>query len=80
VIAVLFAVAAGVVLSRSITVPLGKVTRVAQQIAAVDLQALSAQMGALAQGNLNGSLTISANALDIRAKDEIGQLAQAFTR
>ncbi|MBI5030395.1 MAG: methyl-accepting chemotaxis protein [Chloroflexi bacterium] len=78
IIGVLFALGLGWGLSRNITRPLAQLTQAAKQIAMIDLQALAAQTNALAQGNLNTTLTISATLLDIQSKDELGDLARAF--
>jgi methyl-accepting chemotaxis protein len=75
---VALALVLGVFFSRSVIGPLQKVTKAAQHIAEVDLQALTTQISALARGDVSGTLTISATALDIQSRDEVGQMAQAF--
>ena len=74
----LLALFMGVAFSRSITVPLKKVTLAARQISEVDLQALTTQICALARGDVSGNVTITAKTLDIDSRDEVGQMAQAF--
>jgi methyl-accepting chemotaxis protein/carbonic anhydrase/acetyltransferase-like protein (isoleucine patch superfamily) len=68
----------GSIISRGITRPLAQVTGVAQQIAEQDLQTLTVEMGALAQGDLTRQLQIVTSTLQIRTHDEIGALGQAF--
>ncbi|MEE8391124.1 MAG: methyl-accepting chemotaxis protein, partial [Anaerolineae bacterium] len=71
-------VGVSLVVSNSLSKPVLAVARASQQIAEGDLQTLAAEMGALAQGDLTRELTITAQALDIKSRDEIGQMAQAF--
>ena len=68
----------GLIISRGITKPLSLVTAVAQQIAEQDLQTLTTEMGALAQGDLTRQLQIVTSQMQVRSKDEIGMLGQAF--
>jgi methyl-accepting chemotaxis protein len=68
----------GTVISRGITRPLSQVTLVAGQIADNDLQALTVEMGALAQGDLTRQLNIQTTLMTIKSKDEIGALGMAF--
>ena len=75
---VLLAIAMGYILARQLTRPLEQVARVSQVIAETDLQNLAAEMQALAQGDLSRSLSISAEPVSVRSRDEIGQLALAF--
>ncbi len=77
-IGMLLAIALGLVQSNEITKPLQQVTLAAQNIADVDMQALSSEMNALAHGDLTRSLIITAEVLATSSKDEIGQLAVAF--
>jgi signal transduction histidine kinase len=77
-VAILTALGSGVIISRSITIPLEKVTEVARQIADLDLRKLTSEMGAIAQGDLTRDLTITTQALSIHSGDEIGQMARAF--
>ncbi len=64
-------------LSRRISGPLQQVMRTSQQIADVDLQALTAQLEALARGDIRLSLTVTAQPLEVKSKDEVGQMAAA---
>ena len=68
----------GAIISRGITGPLSQVTQVAQQIAEQDLQTLTVEMGALAQGDLTRQFKVGASSILIQSTDEIGGLAQAF--
>lgn len=77
-LAIIIGLGLGIAITRGITIPLKKVTEMSQQIADVDLQALTVEMDALAQGDLTRSLSIRAMPLDITSKDEIGQMANAF--
>jgi GAF domain-containing protein len=78
VLAVLIGLGLGLIVSRGITGPLQRVMRTSQQIAHVDLEALSSQLAALAQGDLRLSLDITAQPLAVQSEDEVGQMAQAF--
>ena len=78
VLAVLIGLGLGLIVSRGITGPLQQVMRTSQQIAHVDLEALSSQLAALAQGDLRLSLDITAQPLTVQSEDEVGQMAQAF--
>lgn len=77
-LAILMALGFGLLIARSITGPLARVTSVAGQIADLDLQKLTSEMDAIAQGDLARHLTITTRALSIRSGDEIGQMARAF--
>ncbi len=77
-VGVLLAVSLGAVITRAITRPLRQVTQVARQVAEIDLPALAAELGALAEGDLTRSLAITAQPVAIEARDEVGQTAQAF--
>jgi methyl-accepting chemotaxis protein len=68
----------GVLIARSITRPLIKVTRTAQIVAELDLKNLSFEMDGLAKGDLTRKLTISSEPLTIQANDEVGQLSTSF--
>jgi len=78
VIGVLLALGLGLFLSNRITKPLKQATQAAQTIADVDIQTLAAEMSALAQGDLTRHLAITAQALTVDSKDEVGQLATTF--
>ncbi len=77
-LAIFTALGSGLLISRSITNPLGRVTDIARQVANLDLRQLTSEMGAVAQGDLTRHLTITTRALSIHSEDEIGQLARAF--
>jgi methyl-accepting chemotaxis protein len=77
-IAAVLVLGLGLAISRGITRPLEEVTRVARQIADIDLPALNTEMDALAQGDLTRSLQVTAKEITLRSRDEIGQLGQAF--
>jgi len=74
----LIAIVLGYFQAQMIIKPLQKLAQISQTIAEVDLQTLAAEMNALAQGDLTRRLSISAQPVDIRSKDETGQLASAF--
>jgi len=82
--ATIFAVLAGLLMgvwvSGRITQPLQQVMRVSQQIANRDLQALSGQLAALAQGDVRLNLQFSATPLKVTLIDEVGQMARAFNQ
>ncbi len=77
-IAIVIGLGLGIIISRAITDPLQQVTEISRQIAEVDLRALSTELGALAQGDLTRSLSITADTVNVDLQDEIGQMAQAF--
>jgi methyl-accepting chemotaxis protein len=70
----------GFFIIRGITRPLSQVTEVIGKISDVDLQSLSAEMKALAQGDLTRRLTITTQPITVGVQDEIGQMGQAFNR
>jgi methyl-accepting chemotaxis protein len=72
------AVILGIFISRRISLPLGKVTRTAHQIADLDLQTLANEMRAFARGDLTRKLEFVTQPLDIDRGDEVGQLAYSF--
>ena len=74
------AIGLGRVLSRSITKPLAQVMQASHQIAEIDLKNLTGGMDLLAQGDLCAQYTVQATPLDIKRKDEIGELASAFNQ
>jgi PAS domain S-box-containing protein len=76
--AILVVLGLGFVLSRQITAPLQRVMQTSQQIADVDLQALTTQLEKLASGDLNLNLDVSAEPLIVTTEDEVGQMAEAF--
>ncbi|MCE1252221.1 MAG: methyl-accepting chemotaxis protein [Anaerolineae bacterium] len=78
VIGVLLAIALAMVLSASVVKPLNRLTRTSQQIAEYNLNELSAEMKALARGDLTRTVDINTISTDVSSNDEIGQLAQAF--
>jgi methyl-accepting chemotaxis protein len=67
-----------ILIARNMTLALKQVVAVAQQVADVDLKALTNEFGALARGELNRTLSIAARAVDVDRRDEIGQMGQAF--
>jgi len=75
---VLLAVGLGIMITRSITTPLKKVTRAAEQIATVDLNAMTTELDALARGDLERTPSVAISPLEIGSHDEIGQMAVAF--
>jgi len=81
-VTMLFSVLAGLALglftARGITRPLQRITETSQQIANIDLQTLSTEMSALANGDLTRSITITARPVKVDSGDELGQMAQAF--
>ncbi len=63
---------------QSVIGSLTAVLSTARKISEVDLPALAAEMGLLAQGDLTRALTIRTEKVKIESRDEFGQLAQAF--
>jgi len=62
----------------SLTGSLKSTLATARQIAESDLPALVNEMNLLAQGDLTRQLQFNTQSLEIRSRDEIGQLGQAF--
>ncbi|HMQ56631.1 MAG TPA: methyl-accepting chemotaxis protein, partial [Anaerolineae bacterium] len=58
--------------------PVRQITRAFEQIATVDLPALTSELSALAEGDLRRGLTITSHPLKVESQDEIGQATQAF--
>ncbi|MCC7354164.1 MAG: HAMP domain-containing protein [Anaerolineae bacterium] len=77
-VAAIIAIVLGLYLSFQISRSVTAVAQAAEQIATVDMQTLATEMDALAQGDLNRSLAVKAQTLNITSQDEIGQMAQAF--
>jgi methyl-accepting chemotaxis protein len=77
-IAMMTGLPVGVFIARGITKPLSQVSKVAEQIAEIDLQALVDEMGAMAGGDLTRHLRITTVKILTKSKDEIGQLGDAF--
>ncbi|HEY3382136.1 MAG TPA: methyl-accepting chemotaxis protein [Vicinamibacterales bacterium] len=77
-VGVLAALALGFVLARSISKPVGQVVALAKQVGDVDLRTMTAELDALARGDLGRSLTVTATELRLDRGDEVGQLAKAF--
>ncbi len=77
-IALIVAVALGIVITRSITGPLGQATRAARHIAEEDLQGLTNALDALAKGDVSQTLSVSAQQLETKSRDEVGQMMNAF--
>jgi PAS domain S-box-containing protein len=77
ILAIALSLGLGIWLSRWISVPLRQVMRTSQQIANVDLQALTAQLEALAQGDIRLNLKVTAQPLEVKSEDEVGQMAAA---
>src|SRR5579859_2234528 len=80
VLGMLLAVSLGIVLSRGLTRPLGQLTTVANQIAQVDLPALTTELAALSEGDLTRQLAVTAQEVPLASRDEVGQLAVAFNQ
>ncbi len=78
IVACLGSIYCGLLIAKSILNPLQKVVAASKQIAEIDLPALSADMDALAQGDLTRDLVMSAHTVGITSKDEIGELAQSY--
>jgi methyl-accepting chemotaxis protein len=76
--AIIIGLTLGVLISRGITRPLARVTRMAQQIAETDLITLTSELQALAQGDLTRQLNVTTENIQVQTSDEIGLLAQAF--
>ncbi len=65
-------------LAGGITRPLHRVVALAKQVGDVDLANLTRELNALAKGELGRELRLAAAPLDMRRRDELGQLASAF--
>jgi methyl-accepting chemotaxis protein len=76
--AIVIGMGLGLVITRLITNPLADVMRVSRQVADVDLPALTTELGALAQGDLTRSMTITAEPVRVQSKDEVGEMAGGF--
>jgi methyl-accepting chemotaxis protein len=72
------AIGLAILLSRKITFPLRQVIQKIEQITNADLQSLSGEMNALAEGDLTRNLVFSNRILNTSGSVETGQLAQAF--
>ena len=70
----------GWVISRRITTPLRQVAQTAQQIANVDIQAISSELVSLSQGKLALDVNLTAAPLHVTSQDEVGQTGQAFNQ
>lgn len=71
----------GGIAARRITRPLRQVTQTAQQIATVDIKAMSFELVSLSQGKPGRfDLNLTASPLQINSPDELGQLGQAFNQ
>ncbi len=62
----------------SVTASLKEALATARQIADIELPELVSEMGQLAQGDLTRTLAIHAKPMQIRTRDELGELGQAF--
>jgi methyl-accepting chemotaxis protein len=78
VVGCLLAVALGLIITRLITRPLAQVTEASRRIGEVDLGALTAALGAMAKGDLEQEVVITASSLAIDSKDELGRMAHVF--
>jgi methyl-accepting chemotaxis protein len=65
---------------RDITRPLNLVTQTSRQITNVDLVNLIEDVNALAEGNLNRVFEIPEAYIDVKTRDEVGELAQDFNQ
>ncbi len=78
IVLIVLSVVSLVIIQRKVSRPIRQAVETVQQMADVDLKLLTSEMKALAQGDLTRHLTISPRMLDIKSKDEIGQMARAF--
>ncbi len=67
-------------ISSRITRPLLQVHRAAQQIADVDLQNLTRQLSSLSRGDVRLDLRVTAQPLEVRLEDEVGQMGRSFNQ
>ncbi len=65
-------------LSGTISRPVQKVAQTAEQLAGRDLPQLVQAMRAAAEGDLTANFELHPNYVDVRTRDEVGQMAQAF--
>ena len=68
----------GLGLTRTIVLPLQKVSQVSQEIAEIDLTTLSHEMDAFALGDLTRNIEIKAQPIVINSKDELGATGFGF--
>ncbi|MDM8526623.1 ATP-binding protein [Anaerolineales bacterium HSG24] len=78
--AVIIGLGLGWIISRRLTAPLHQVAQTAQQIANMDIKALSTELISLSQGRPPQSISLIALPLEINTQDEVGQMAQAFNQ
>ncbi len=77
-IAILLGLGIALFLARSIAGAVGAVAKVAKEIAEVDLVHLSRGAEALAAGDLSQTLSITAQPVNVKSSDEIGEMARSF--
>jgi methyl-accepting chemotaxis protein len=75
---IVFAMVSFVIIQRRVSRPIRQVMHTARQVVDTDLQLLTSEMDALAQGDLSRAVTVSTTPLETRSRDEIGQMAQTF--
>jgi methyl-accepting chemotaxis protein len=78
VVLVVVAIASIVVTQRMVTSPINQVVKNIQKLADADLPVMTLALNAMAQGDLSLEAPVSSVLLEIKTKDEVGQLAQAF--
>ena len=78
--ALLLGLGLGLTISRGITKPLYQVINSANQIANDDLACLQSELEALAKGDLTRQFVLSSKSTQVKSKDEIGMLGDAFNR
>jgi PAS domain S-box-containing protein len=79
-VSILVSVGLGLFITRRIVAPLQQVMQTSRQIAEVDLQALTTQIGRLSQGDIKRNVQITTQPLKVDLQDEVGQTAQAFNK
>jgi len=67
-----------ILLPRSITKPLQQVKKVSEDITRIDLETLVGEMNLMAEGDLTRNMSIATSEIEMKNRDEIGDLARAF--
>jgi methyl-accepting chemotaxis protein len=78
VVGLVFAIALGLILSRSLSTAAKLLVKIAEQIAQTDLPAMADATAAIAAGDLTKSVVVQTQTLTYDSKDEMGDLARAF--
>jgi methyl-accepting chemotaxis protein len=77
-VAIVLAVGIGLFLSRGITLAVAQVATMAKQIAREDLPSFVRVATALANGDLTQDATVTAKQIEVKSRDELGEMAADF--